>query len=146
MALLHSTLLYISLPWVYFTLLYSTMALLHSYLLYIILPWLYFTLHYSTLLLITLPWLYFTLLDSRLLYRGSTLLYIILPWLYLTLQHEKRRAYDQRVREIDHGCFSSLLSIRWNGPNCQSRLQEAGLNDRNKTQPMLQPNAQLAPL
>ena len=92
MALLHSTLLYISLPWVYFTLLYSTMALLHSYLLYII-----------------LPWLYFTLLDSRLLYRGSTLLYIILPWLYLTLQHEKRRAYDQRVREIDHGCFSPLV-------------------------------------
>ena len=109
MALLHSTLLYISLPWVYFTLLYSTMALLHSYLLYIILPWLYFTLHYSTLLLITLPWLYFTLLDSRLLYRGSTLLYIILPWLYLTLQHEKRRAYDKRVREIDHGCFSPLV-------------------------------------
>ena len=109
MVLLHSTLLHISLSWVYFTLLYSTMALLHSYLLYIILPWLYFTLHYSTLLLITLPWLYFTLLDSRLLYRGSTLMYIILPWLYLTLQHEKRRAYDKRVREIDHGCFSPLV-------------------------------------
>ena len=66
---------------------------------------------------------------------------------YRRNEQEKRRAYNQRVREIEHGCFSPVfLSIRWNGPNCQSRLQEAGINDRNKTQPMVQPNAQLAPL
>ena len=50
MTLLNSTLLYITVPWLYFTLFYSTIALLHSSLLYISLQWLYFTLLYSTLL------------------------------------------------------------------------------------------------
>jgi len=85
MALLHSTRLYITLPWHYFILLdstllyhgstslywtlhYSTMAVLHSTRLYITLTWLYFTLH-------ALPYLYLTVLDSTLLYHGSTSLY-----------------------------------------------------------------------
>ena len=103
MALHHSTLLHITLPRLYFTLLDSTL-LYHSS-----------TSHYSTVdllhsmwlnggpgLHITLPWLHFNLLDSTLLYHGSTSfyltlhysimallhstwLYIILQWLYFTL-------------------------------------------------------------
>ena len=101
MALLHSTLLY--LPWLYFTLLDSTLllwlylGLLHSTLLYHGSTTIYLTLHYSTMVLLhstwtlllcplldstrlytlldSLPWLYFTLLR----------LYITLPWLYFTL-------------------------------------------------------------
>ena len=65
MALLHSTLLYISLPWLFFILVYSRllyhMALVHS-----------------TLFYITPPLLYLTLLDSTLIYNGSTSLYYIL--------------------------------------------------------------------
>ena len=100
--LLYSRLLYHGSCSLYFILHYSTMALLHSTLLYITLPWLYSTLHYSTLLYhgctsfkvildystmalvqstlfeITQPWLYFTLLDSTLYYNGSTSLYFIL--------------------------------------------------------------------
>jgi len=61
MALLHSTKIYITLPWLYFTLLDST-----------------FLYHGSTSLYrlyITVPWLYFTLLDSTLLYHDCTSLY-----------------------------------------------------------------------
>ena len=105
MALLHSSWLYITLLWLYFspldsTLFYSgstslylnlhhsTLGLLHSTSPQIILPSLYFTLldltllyHgsilYSTWLYITPPWLYFSLLDSTLLYHSSTSLYLI---------------------------------------------------------------------
>ena len=85
--LLHSTRLYVTLAWLYFTLQdsihYSTMALiitlLDSTLLYHGSTSMYQTLHYSTMALlhstrlyITLVWLYFTLLDSTLLYNGST--------------------------------------------------------------------------
>jgi len=59
------------------------MALLHSSWLYITLPWLYSSLLDCTWLYITLPWLYFTLLYSTLLYHGSTSLYITLPWLHI---------------------------------------------------------------
>jgi len=64
MALLHYIRLYITLPWVYFTLLestllyhdstplYSTMALLHCTLLYHGSTPIYFTLHYSTMALL----------------------------------------------------------------------------------------------
>ena len=83
MALHYSSWLYITLPWLYFTLLYSIMALLHSTWLYITLL-VYFTVHYSTLALlhftsfhIILAWLYLTLLVSALLYYGSTWLD---PW------------------------------------------------------------------
>ena len=66
------------------------MAITSLYFIYITLPWLYFTLLDSTLLratmalldpaqlYITLPWLYFTPLDSALLYHDSTLLYFTL--------------------------------------------------------------------
>ena len=88
MALLHSTLLYITLPCLTFTLLYnvhySTMALLHST----------FSLHYSTMALlhstlpyITLPWLYFSLLYPILIYHGSTLLYFTLHYPTTALLH-----------------------------------------------------------
>ena len=94
---LHDYLLYISLPFLYVTLHYSTMALLHSTWLYITLPcfyvnllhsiyhgstWLYFSLHDSNM---SLACLYFTLhyYTSALLH--STSQYITLPWLYFTL-------------------------------------------------------------
>ena len=95
MALLDSTFLYFTLPWLYFILftvpwlynnlldstsLYCRRTLLHS-------TWQYFTmpLLHSTSLYITLPWLYFTqldcssyfpLLESTLFYHGS--IYLIL--------------------------------------------------------------------
>ena len=113
MALLHSTLLYITLPWLYwilinskllyhgsmslyFTLHDSNMALLHSTSFCIIQTLLYLTLLHSTLLYHG----YFTLLDSTLHYPcstkftkhdstmsllHSTLFYIFLQWLYFTL-------------------------------------------------------------
>ena len=85
MALLHSILIYIihlwfyfiTLPWIYFTLLDSTLPCPGSSFC--------FTVHYSTkallhatLLYITLPWLYFILLDSKLLYHSYTSLYFTL--------------------------------------------------------------------
>ena len=110
---LDCSLLYINLPWLYFTLLqstllyhgstsfyftlhYPTIPLLQSTLLCISLPRLYFTLY------MTLQWLHFTVLDSTLFFHGSTSvyfalhystmdllqctgLYITLPWLYFTL-------------------------------------------------------------
>ena len=73
---------YITLPWIYFNLLDSSL-LNHK---------LYFTLLDSTLLYyasislyIILQWLYFNLLHSTLLYHGFTSLYITLPWLYFDL-------------------------------------------------------------
>ena len=75
MDLHHSTRHYITLPWLYFTLLDST--LLHNES-----TSLYLTLHYSTMALlhstglyIPLPWINFTLLDSTLLHHVSTSLY-----------------------------------------------------------------------
>ena len=75
MAKLHSTWLYITLPWLYFTLLDSA-SIYHCS------TSLYYTLHYSTMALfhttwlyITLPCLYFTLLYCTSLYHGSTSLY-----------------------------------------------------------------------
>ena len=75
MALLHTSRLYITLPLLYFTLLYST-SLYHDS------TQLYLTIHNSTMTLlhstkhyITLTLLYFTLLDSTWLYNGSTSLY-----------------------------------------------------------------------
>jgi len=75
MALLHSSTLYITLPWLYFTVLdstlhyhdspslywilhFSTNALLHSTRLYITLPWCYFNLHCSTMALHDTTFLY----------------------------------------------------------------------------------------
>ena len=100
MALLQSTWLYMTLPWVYFTLLhstflyqgptslalhYSTMALLYSTSLYITLSWLYFTVLHSTLLYLVSILLHFTLLDSTLLYHGFILLD---STFYCTLAHD----------------------------------------------------------
>ena len=43
------------------------------------------------------------------------------------LRHEKkkRRTYDQRVRELEHGSFTPLFffSFRWNGPSDHHRIQ-----------------------
>ena len=94
MDVLHSTRLYILLPWLYFSLLdstllhhgstslywtlnHSTAALLHSTRLFVTLPWLYFTLHCSSM----------TLHLTTLLYEGLTSLYfdINLPWLSFTI-------------------------------------------------------------
>ena len=55
MAVLHSTLLYINVPWLYVTASYSTMGLLRSTLVYTTQPWLYITLPDSTVLYIALP-------------------------------------------------------------------------------------------
>ena len=57
----------------YFTLHYSTMAPLDSIWLYVTLEWLYFTLVNSTLL-----WVYFTVLNSTLHYHDTTSLYLTL--------------------------------------------------------------------
>ena len=80
----------------YLTLHYSTLALLHSISLHIILPFIYVTLLDSTLIYHDCTSLYLTTLlyhDSislyltlhALLYIGSTSLHIILQWLYVTL-------------------------------------------------------------
>ena len=83
MALLHSSLLYIILLWLYspyFTLYYSTIVLLHS-------TSLFFTLYCSTRALLHSLWLYTTvplfclfLLDSTLLYHRSTSFYLTLHY------------------------------------------------------------------
>ena len=104
MAQLQATLLYISLPWLYLTILNSKFlyfTLLDYTILYhgsislslsIPLPWLYFTLLSSTLLYHGSS--YFNVLHTKLLYHGSTLLYfpllyspfyIFLPWLYFII-------------------------------------------------------------
>ena len=72
MAILLSTSLYITLPWLYFTLLDSKSLYLCST--YHVSTSLYLTLHNSN----TIPFLYFALLDSTPLYHGSTSLYIAL--------------------------------------------------------------------
>ena len=110
MAILYSTRLYIILPWVYFTLLdttllylgstsmywilhYPTMALPHSSRHYITLPWLYYTLYYTTMAPLPLTILchgssylrHTTLSTSTLLH--STSIYHGVTWLYYT-QHQ----------------------------------------------------------
>ena len=88
-ALLHSTSLYNTLPWLYLTLLdsihYSTMTLLHSAWLYISLSWHYFTWLDSTLLYHCSTSLYLTIHYSTMAILHSPWLYITLPWLYFTL-------------------------------------------------------------
>ena len=89
---LHSTWVYIALPWLYLTLLDSTLLYYGSTWPYNTLPWLYtsfyLTLHcstmallHATLLYIALPWLYFTLLDSTLLNHGRVMKSEVEPWL-----------------------------------------------------------------
>ena len=119
MFLLHCTWFYIILPWLCFTLLYSTLhypdCTLHSQYStspYIILHYstmalllLCLTLHYSTMpllrsswLYITLPSLYFTLLDSRLLYYGSTSLDLTLHYSTVALLHSMWLHYSTVVQ------------------------------------------------
>ena len=74
--------IYITLPWLYLTLHYSTIALLHSASFHIILPWLYLTLLDSILLYFD-----FTLLEPTLLHHDSTLVYHGSTSLYLNLHH-----------------------------------------------------------
>ena len=109
------------LPCVYLPLHYSTMALLHSTSLHMTLPWLYLTLlhsrwfyhgstwlytylyHDSTWLYFTLPWLYLILLGSTLLYHGSTSLYFT--------SHESSMALlvSSSLKMIYHGSTDSAL-------------------------------------
>ena len=72
MVLLPSTLLYFTLPGLYFTPLDSTASYHNSTSLYVA-------------LYIILPWLYFTLLDYTLLYNGSTSFYRTLQYNSSTL-------------------------------------------------------------
>ena len=114
MVQLYSTLLYITLPLLYFTLLSSTLSLpwLNFILLFSTLLYhgsryfavivctvlylgstsLYVNLHYSTIALldstwfyIAPPWIYFTLLDSTLLYHSSTSFYFTLHYCAMAL-------------------------------------------------------------
>ena len=85
MSLLHSTRLYITLPWLYFTLLDSTLLYLGS-------TSLYLTLNNSTIALLHSTWLnitvvYITLLDSIELYHGSTSFYYTLYKSSMALLH-----------------------------------------------------------
>ena len=97
MALFHFTLLYITLPWLYFILLSSTVALLHSTVLYCTLLYhgstsLNFSLHlvysmvllYPTLLFHGSTSLYFTLHYSSMALLHSTWFHIMQPWFYFT--------------------------------------------------------------
>ncbi len=61
---------------------------------------------------------------------------------YRRNEQEKRRAYDQRVCEVEvfHFC------IWWNGAHGQSCLQEARLHDSNKTRKIVQSNNPLVAL
>ena len=110
MALLHSTWQYIPQPWLYSTLLDSTLLYRWS-------TQLYMTLHYSTVALlhctrlyITLPFLYSTLLDPTLLYRCCTPLYLTLhyrtvallhsTWLYTSSMHNMFGASVRKVYNI----------------------------------------------
>ena len=65
---------------------------------------------------------------------------------YRKNEQEKHRAYDQRVREVEHGCFSPpcLLSGWRNGTICYNCLQETSHYDLHQVQPAIQPNHQLA--
>ena len=93
---IHSTLLYITLPLLYLTLLDSTIlcllpctiALLHSTSLYLILHHPTMALLHSTWLYLILPWLYFTILYST--FHGFTSVYFfyhVSTSLYLSLQY-----------------------------------------------------------
>ena len=68
--ILDSTLLYHGSTWFYTPLHYSTMALLDSTWLYMTLPWLYFTLLCSTSLYHGSTWLYLTLHESTMALSG----------------------------------------------------------------------------
>ena len=72
MALPYSACLYITLPWLYFTLLDSILLYIGSTSLYLILHYSTMALFHSTWLYITQTLLYYNLLDSTLPYIGST--------------------------------------------------------------------------
>ena len=50
-----------------------------------------------------------------------------LPTCYRRHEQEKKRAYDQHIREVEHGCFSPrFLSIRWYGTPSPIAIQSTG--------------------
>ena len=57
---------------------------------------------------------------------------LTLTFRYHRNEQEKRRAYDQRLREIEHRSLSSLLQVEWD-LQLEFFLQEAGLHDCNQT-------------
>ena len=59
-------------------------------------------------------------------------------------EQEKKRAYDQRIREVEHRSFSpSLFHIRRNGTYSQCGLQKNSLNDSSETQQNIQQDSPL---
>ena len=119
MALLHYTSLYITLPWLNFTLLDSRLLYDGSTSLYLILDYSTIALLHSNWLYNTLPWLYFILLDSTSLYHGSTSLYLTLhfftiallhsTWLYITLPWLYFTLLDSTL--LYHGSTSLYLTL-----------------------------------
>ena len=92
MALLHSTRLYITLPWLYFTLHCSIMAICQTTFLdqgctslYMNLPWLYLTLHEPKSLYHVSTTRYLSLQNSTMALFHSIRLYISPPLRYFTL-------------------------------------------------------------
>ena len=67
---------------------------------------------------------------------------------YRRHEQEKRRSYDQHVRDVEHGSFSPLVFFNcwWHGSDCQGRVQEAGINACCQAQPTLQSHSELAPV
>ena len=77
---------------------------------------------------------------------APTYLNTSLPQCYHRHKQEKRRAYEERVREIERGSFSPLVfSIynRWHGVNSHGCIQETSRSN-GETEERLQQNHQLA--
>ena len=99
MALLHSTLIYINLPWLYFILLYSKLIYHGS-------TSFYFTLY------LTLPCLYFTLLYSTSLYHGSTSLYFTLHYPTVALLHSILLCINYSTETLLHSILL-YITLQW---------------------------------
>ena len=63
---------------------------------------------------------------------------------YRKEEQEKKRAYEERIREVEHGSFSPILHLRWNGSNCHSCLSTYCFHDGRETWWTIQPNPLLA--
>ena len=139
MALLETTRLYYTLPWLYLTPLHSTMALLGS-------TWLYYTIPLLVLALLVyytlpclyyiLPWLHVTLLDSTTLYHGSTWFYCILPWLHLTLHDSTTFYHGSTLTLLDSTTPTYQLIMFF--PFCSKELFNSLTNCYYRKQPTYQ--------
>ena len=59
---------------------------------------------------------------------------------YRKHENAKKRAYDQRIREIEHGTFTSFVPHQGHGDCCYSLLQEACLYDCSEEGSIVQQN------